>query len=248
MKKIFALLIVLLPTLVFSHCEIPCGIYGDELRFHALREHITTMEKSMKQIVALAEKEKLNYNQIVRWVTNKETHAREFSHIVMQYFMTQRLKPVSTEKKIDYREYLEQLELLHKMLVYSMKAKQTTNLEHIATLRSLVDDYHSIYWHAQMAKIFRKFVTGIRTKNIDILWEVSDSENKKKIGKEKMKELLQNDKACQEIEIYLTQALQKLASGLRFELHGHHASLRYSATRAVEMVFEDGKWLISDFE
>ena len=36
-----------------AHCEIPCGIYDDEMRFGMMAEHITTIEKSIKQIIEL---------------------------------------------------------------------------------------------------------------------------------------------------------------------------------------------------
>ena len=44
----------LLPALVGAHCEIPCGIYGDEGRFDALLENATTIEKSMNEINKLS--------------------------------------------------------------------------------------------------------------------------------------------------------------------------------------------------
>ena len=61
----------------FSHCEIPCGIYGDEMRFAMMKEDIATIEKSMKQIVELSKQASPNHNQIVRWVQNKETPRRQ---------------------------------------------------------------------------------------------------------------------------------------------------------------------------
>ena len=48
----FCLLATAAPLL--AHCEIPCGIYGDEARFVAIEEDLTTIEKAMKQITALA--------------------------------------------------------------------------------------------------------------------------------------------------------------------------------------------------
>ena len=36
-----------------SHCEIPCGIYDDAMRIDMIREHISTIEKSMTQITEL---------------------------------------------------------------------------------------------------------------------------------------------------------------------------------------------------
>ena len=40
-----------------AHCQIPCGIYDDELRVQLIEEHITTVEKSMKQVAELGELE-----------------------------------------------------------------------------------------------------------------------------------------------------------------------------------------------
>ena len=58
-----------------AHCEIPCGIYGDSVRIALLYEHIETIEKSMNQINELSKSENPDYNQLVRWVMNKEEYA-----------------------------------------------------------------------------------------------------------------------------------------------------------------------------
>ena len=66
----------------YPHCQIPCGIYDDDARLAAIREHIGTIEKSMRKIDELGTAEKPNYNQLVRWVGNKQQHADEISRIV----------------------------------------------------------------------------------------------------------------------------------------------------------------------
>ncbi|MHC4645494.1 MAG: superoxide dismutase [Ni], partial [Planctomycetota bacterium] len=71
---------LLLAPVVHSHCQIPCGIYGDPARFDTIAENITTIEKSMKQIVELSATKKPDMNQIVRWVQNKEKHADDTAH------------------------------------------------------------------------------------------------------------------------------------------------------------------------
>ena len=141
----FLSLLVLISLRVSSHCEIPCGIYDDEMRINMIAENITTVEKSMKQIIELSGQDKKNMNQIVRWVQNKENHADEISHIVTQYFMTQRLKPVEADHSEAYMGYVEKLTLLHQMLVYSMKAKQTTDLANVEELRSLLTSFKAAY-------------------------------------------------------------------------------------------------------
>ncbi|MCY4604100.1 MAG: superoxide dismutase, partial [Gemmatimonadetes bacterium] len=80
---------------LWAHCEIPCGVYGDDARFAAIEEDLTTIEKSMTQIAALAgQSDAQSANQLARWVANKEEHANRIQHVVTQYFMTQRLKEV----------------------------------------------------------------------------------------------------------------------------------------------------------
>jgi nickel superoxide dismutase len=92
-----ALFVSLTASNALAHCQIPCGIYDDAARFALLEEHVTTIEKAMKTLEELSAAQSPNYNQIVRWVRNKEHHADEISEIVTRYFMAQRVKPA--EKK-----------------------------------------------------------------------------------------------------------------------------------------------------
>lgn len=131
-----------------AHCEIPCGIYNDELRVELIAEHITTIEKSINQIVELGQSEDKNYNQIVRWVNNKEEHASEIQYIVSQYFMTQRIKLVQDTEKDAARleKYNRELSLLHELLIWAMKAKQTTDLNTVHELRRALDAFRHSYF------------------------------------------------------------------------------------------------------
>ena len=139
------LIAVALGTLAYAHCQIPCGIYDDEARFKEIGEHITTIEKSMKQIEILSAEGKPDMNQVVRWVNNKEHHADELSEIVTYYFMAQRVKlPAQGDMKAQ-QDYVKKLTLLHQMLVYSMKAKQTTDLENVEKLKSSLKAFHDVY-------------------------------------------------------------------------------------------------------
>ena len=126
---------------VYAHCQIPCGIYDDPARFTAMAEHITTIEKSMKQINASG----TNTNQSVRWVLNKEKHADELANIITYYFMAQRIKPSTQSNKEAYSKYIKELTLLHQLLQTSMKAKQTTDPAQITRLKSLLHTFSDSY-------------------------------------------------------------------------------------------------------
>lgn len=129
-----------------AHCQIPCGIYDDELRVQLIEEHIATVEKSMQQIVALGAADSPDWNQLVRWVTNKEEHAQEIQDIVTAYFMAQRVKIPATTDGAEYAKYVEQLTLLHRIQVAAMHAKQSTDATHVASLRSLVGEFRKSYF------------------------------------------------------------------------------------------------------
>ncbi len=123
----------------FAHCEIPCGIYDDQLRVQLMYEHCKTIEKSMTQIEGLSKQDPINYNQLVRWVNNKEMHAAKIQDIVSQYFLHQRIK-------FDTDKYEEKLAVLHKILVYAMRCKQTVDQENIEKIRGLLKEFEKLYF------------------------------------------------------------------------------------------------------
>lgn len=146
--KIFALLLVIIVSgnIAYSHCQVPCGIYGDYTRIDLLREHIGTIEKSMNQINELSKESASNMNQLVRWVNNKDTHADKLTEIVTYYFLSQRIKISDSNNAEDFKTYQNKVTLLHQMMVFSMKSKQTTDLQNIEKLRSLVNQFVDIYF------------------------------------------------------------------------------------------------------
>ncbi len=148
MKTFFKLSIVmclLSAGLLYGHCEIPCGIYGDSLRFALIREHVQTIEKSMQEINRLSKAKNPDYNQLVRWVNNKEIHAEMLQEIVSQYFLHQRVIPVSESDK-EYGAYLSKLELLHRILVSAMKCKQGTDLAEPVRILHHLKAFEDIYF------------------------------------------------------------------------------------------------------
>ncbi len=133
-----ALLILLLPTWLTAHCQIPCGIYGDEQRFVTMLEHAETVRKSTAEINRIAGGEEKNYNQLVRWVNNKELHAQMIQDICYDYFLAQRIK-----SSMD--DYTEQLKAVHAIIVAAMKTKQTVDPDNVAALEDAISKYKTIY-------------------------------------------------------------------------------------------------------
>ncbi len=149
-----ALLLALAPIRAAAHCQIPCGIYDDEMRFRMLEEHITTIEKSMKQITELAADPAKNANQITRWVMNKEHHADEMASIVTEYFLQQRIK--LDEAEASPEKWTAKVKACHGILIHAMKAKQTTELGHVEKLRGHLAAFENVYFTKKQASQLKR--------------------------------------------------------------------------------------------
>lgn len=126
-----------------AHCQVPCGIYGDELKFGELEQHVETISKSATLIRELADKEELtaqDHQQLVRWVNNKESHAQKIIDEASNYFLAQRIKAGQDH-------YKNKLELLHHIIVYAMKSKQSSGADAPETLGKKIAAFKDIYLH-----------------------------------------------------------------------------------------------------
>jgi nickel superoxide dismutase len=135
-----------LPLMANAHCEMPCGIYDDGMRYDMLDEDIATIEKSMDMIIELSAEGEKNYNQLVRWIVTKEEHAQKFMDIISQYFLNQRIKPAAPEEGQKYTDYINQLTTMHQMLIYAMKCKQTTDKANTVKLKELLAESRTLYF------------------------------------------------------------------------------------------------------
>ena len=143
MKKtipLFTLLVLLgAQELVTAHCEVPCGIYGDQMRFEGMLEDHKTVAKAMGQVNVLAGKaDAQSHNQLARWVSNKESHATKIQHTIAQYFMTQRIKPKDPK-------YVDKLTAAHAVMLAAMKCKQTVDGASGNALRASILAFHKAY-------------------------------------------------------------------------------------------------------
>lgn len=123
---------LLAPTVASAHCQVPCGIFDDHARVHAMLEDVTTITKAMNQITDLAKKsDALSQNQLTRWVMTKEQHAAHIIEVVSEYFLAQRVKA-------DNKAYEAQLKALHKVMTGAMKTKQSVDPKTAESLRASV--------------------------------------------------------------------------------------------------------------
>ncbi len=145
-RNVIAVLSCLAGTAI-AHCQMPCGIYNDEMRFRMVEENIITVQKSILSIIGLSRAAPIDQNQLVRWVQNKDEHAEKIQRIAWFYFLAQRVKPVDKAEvsSEEYKKYLKKLKLLHEIIFYAMKTKQSLDLENIHKLQHLLKVFEEIY-------------------------------------------------------------------------------------------------------
>lgn len=114
-------------TLIFhmgslaAHCQMPCGIYHDEMVFNQIDQYIETMYKGLTEIKNSKFSTPLERNNFIRWVMLKETASDEMANLITQYFLQQKIKPGEPDTA-------KRLVSAHKMLFELTAIKQNVDL------------------------------------------------------------------------------------------------------------------------
>ena len=110
-------------------------------------EDASTVEKATNQIIALSNgidsEEKStpiaqNYNQLVRWINNKESHAEKIISTITNYFLTQRVKPKQ-------KDYTDRLIKHHAVILAAMKVKQNASIKETKALKVAIENLAVYY-------------------------------------------------------------------------------------------------------
>ena len=127
-------------SLAMAHCQVPCGIYGDQLRFEQMLEDEHTIAKAQAQINEMTDGEitAQKVNQMARWVAAKEDHATKIQNTIAAYFMAQRIKA-------DNNDYVKQLTAAHAVMVAAMKCKQSADPATAKVLEKKIFDLYRAY-------------------------------------------------------------------------------------------------------
>ena len=129
-----------LTTIAMAHCQVPCGIFADQLRFEQMLEDEMTISKAQIQLDELMTggPDAQSVNQMVRWTATKEEHATKIQRTIADYFMAQRIKPGG-------ENYAKTLAAAHSVIIAAMKAKQSADPATAKTLEKAIFDLYRAY-------------------------------------------------------------------------------------------------------
>lgn len=142
MKKIaffVGLISVLLHTINLSaHCQMPCGIYHDDMVFSMVDQYIETMYKGISMIKESKFTTPFERNNFIRWVNLKDKASDEMASLITTYFLQQKIKPGESDTA-------KRLESAHKMLFGLTAIKQNADLKMINDFADEWENFKQMY-------------------------------------------------------------------------------------------------------
>ncbi len=118
---------------VEAHCQMPCGIYHDDMVYDRIDQYVETMVKAVSMLNKNDFSSPFESNRFVRWVIEKENASDEAASIILKFFLQQKIKP-------DEPDTAKRLESAHKLLFLLVAIKQNSDV-------SIVDEF-SDEWDA----------------------------------------------------------------------------------------------------
>lgn len=109
---------------VHAHCQMPCGIYHDELVYNQIDQYAETMYKAVAVLNDLHMDNVKEKNDFVRWVVQKENASNEIADVICKYFLMQKIKPGEEDTARKLAE-------AHKLLFGIVQIKQNTDIKFV---------------------------------------------------------------------------------------------------------------------
>lgn len=109
------------PSPLGAHCQMPCGIYHDDMVYDRIDQYVETMVKAMSILKQNDFSNPIDSNRFTRWVIQKETASDEIAEIILTYFLQQKIKPGEADTP-------KRLESAHKLLFLLVAIKQNTDV------------------------------------------------------------------------------------------------------------------------
>lgn len=122
--KFWIALSLLAAPMLHSHCQMPCGIYHDDMVFDQIDQYVETMFKAATVMNDTRLDSTQNANTFVRWVVLKESASNEMADLITTYFLQQKIKPEEPDTP-------KRLAAAHRMLNLLMTIKQTADVKYV---------------------------------------------------------------------------------------------------------------------
>lgn len=123
---------------VHSHCQMPCGIYHDDMVYDQIDQYVETMYKAMWELNEIKFNSVKERNQFIRWVMQKDKNSDEAAELLCYYFLEQKIKPGEPDT-------IKKLESVHRLLFLTVQIKQNVDIELVKQFKKEWDDFKLMF-------------------------------------------------------------------------------------------------------
>lgn len=155
-----------------GHCQMPCGIYHDDMVYDQIDQYVETMHKAISELKMIKFDTVQDKNQFIRWIMQKEKMSDDVSDLILKYFLQQKIKP-------DEEDTSEKVVSAHKLLFLTVCMKQAPELK---TLYEFMEEWKK-FKHMFHREGYACKIEEIKLKK----WEQEAAEMKKQEAEEKAK-------------------------------------------------------------
>jgi len=104
-----------------AHCQMPCGIYDDQMVYDEVNQFYLTMFKAVKALQNNKFNSDEDRNQFIRWVMTKERLCNEIAMLLTTYFFQQKIMPID--------DNIDMVKSLHRLLFQLVAIKQNVDIK-----------------------------------------------------------------------------------------------------------------------
>lgn len=108
-----------------AHCQMPCGIYHDDMVYDQVDQYVETMVKAVAKIKDSKNNTPEARNEYVRWIMTKDRLSDQTANLITTYFLMQKIKP-------DDEDTAKKVVSAHKLLFQIVCIKQTVDFKSVS--------------------------------------------------------------------------------------------------------------------
>lgn len=109
------------PVALNAHCQMPCGIYHDNMVYDQIDQFVETVFKGISVLNDSKFSTPKERNEYIRWVGEKESSCSNVAELILTYFLQQKIKPGE-------KDTVKKLTSAHNLLFLLVAIKQNTDL------------------------------------------------------------------------------------------------------------------------
>lgn len=121
-----------------AHCQMPCGVYHDEMVFDQIDQYVETMYKGMSILNSSKFHGVHDWNEVIRWVILKEKESDATANLLTTYFLQQKIKPGEADT-------CKRLTSCHKLLFLLVAIKQNTDVKFVKDFLEEWEDFKAMF-------------------------------------------------------------------------------------------------------